>query len=133
MKNTLRLPWQGLLLVLPLVAGDYNSTEICSWDRPRVGLIRTQIFLEGGGLTLVKDGSCENAATADSNTGFLFSLNLSDPFDISNNDTPAMFNSIDEGAMKAFYFDGAMFHDDDELYAWGSDIHILLPIVIPAD
>ncbi|KAK5051553.1 hypothetical protein LTR84_003205 [Exophiala bonariae] len=125
MKTTVRVSLQALLLVISLVAADYNSAEICSWDRPRVGLIRTDIYLEGGTLALPKDGNCKSPSTAEPLTGLLFKLDLSAPFDISNGNTPAIFHSIAEGTMSNFFFDGALFYDYDELYAWGGTPHTI--------
>lgn len=118
MPTSLRL-WQCFLLVLPLAAGDYNSSEICAWDRPRVAIVRDHIYLEGGWLQIPRDGSCKHLETATSSNGWLFNLSLHDSFDISNDDAPALFRSIDEGALSNFYFDGYMFADYDELYAFG--------------
>jgi hypothetical protein len=111
--------WQGILLLIPLVAGGYNSGEICAWDRPRAALIRDHVYLEGGWLQLGENGSCKTHSTAKSSIGFLFNLSLHEAFDISSPDTPALFESINEGTLTNFHFDGYMFADYDELYAWG--------------
>lgn len=111
--------WHGILLLVPLVSCDYNSSEICAWDRPRAALIRDHVYLEGGWLQLAVNGSCKKPATAQTTIGYLFNLSLHKPFDISLPDTPALFGSIDEGVLTDFYFDGYMFADYDEFYAWG--------------
>lgn len=112
--------WQGILLLVPLVAcDDYKSSDVCAWDRPRAALIRDHVYLEGGLLRLADNGSCKKSTNAKPTNGYLWSLNLHVPFDISLQDTPALFESIDEGPLKNPYRDGYMFADYDELYAWG--------------
>lgn len=112
------LLWQCLLLVLPLAAGDYNSSQVCGWDRPRVAQVRDFIYIEGGWLQVAQDGNCSHATDAESSIGWLFNLSLHEPFDTSH-DSPAQFQSISEGTQTNFYFDGYMFADYDELYAFG--------------
>lgn len=111
--------WQILLLLVPLITCDYNSSDICGWNRPRAALVRDYIYVEGGALSIGENGSCAKRATPSSSIGWLFNLSLHEPFDISNQDNPASFESISEGAVTYFYLDGYMFADYDELYAWG--------------
>ena len=109
-----------LLASVDLVLGDRNSSNIGFWDRPRAALIRDNVYLEGG---YMQTGVFENGAWSDlevtsSADGFLYKLSMHRPFDTTRAN-PAIFETVDEGPISNFYFDGYMFADYDELYAYG--------------
>jgi hypothetical protein len=112
-----------LLPLVCLVASNFTSNEIASWDRPRAAVIRDNVYIEGGWL---QTGNWTNGAwdtksltTVNPTDGMLFQLSLHQPFDIAWDGKPALFQTIPEYAVQNFYMDGFMFADYNEFYAWG--------------
>ena len=110
-----------VLALASLVAGNYTSHGISSWDRPRAAVIRDDVYVEGGWLQTGEwqDGAWGSVETVNPTVGMLFKLSLRQSFDMFADGTPARFESIVEGAIQNFYLDGYMFADYNEFYAWG--------------
>ncbi|KAJ9602122.1 hypothetical protein H2200_013482 [Cladophialophora chaetospira] len=109
-----------LLALVDLVSCDQNSSNIGFWDRPRAAIIRDHVYLEGGYMQtgVFESGVWSDLKITHSTDGFLYKLSLHESFDTTAAN-PAIFQSIDEGPVTNFYFDGFMFADYDELYAYG--------------
>ncbi|KAI1618696.1 hypothetical protein EDD36DRAFT_39575 [Exophiala viscosa] len=110
-----------LFALAVLVRCNYTSLQIGMWDRPRAAIIRYYVYLEGGqlqtGIWNETSASWDGIATIQK--GALFSLNLNQSFNVNDDNSPALFVSMDETQVTDFYVDGAMFADYDEFYAWG--------------
>lgn len=114
-------PW--LLAFAALVSGNYTSSQVGTWDRPRAAIIRDHVYLEGGKLQTgtwnETEGTWDNIQTMTVSNGVLFNLNLHQPFNVSDPKAPALFVSMDETQVNNYFVDGAMFADYNEFYAWG--------------
>jgi hypothetical protein len=128
MSSTLRYTSLLGLLSLATMASsgfvtNYTSRQIAAWDRPRAAQIRDYVYLEGGDL---QTGQFKNGAWDPSTLdlvnpteGLLFNLSLHRAFGVDEGSPPAVFQAIPEPSITNYYFDGYMFADYNEFYAWG--------------
>ncbi|OAL30939.1 hypothetical protein AYO20_08524 [Fonsecaea nubica] len=114
-----------VLTLAGVVLCDHNSSNIGLWDRPRVALIRDNVYLEGGYMQtgVYTNGVWDSLESSTSSQGFLYKLSLHEPFDTTKAN-PAIFQSINEGPLSNYYLDGYMFADYDEFYAYGGMYYV---------
>lgn len=116
-----RLDVVGLAVLLAFVDrassqnSNYTSTQLVGWDRPRGSLIRYDVYLDGGRLLYAGTSTDSRLPTE----GTLFKLSLNSSFNVHDPSSPALFEYVGYNIPVAPRFDGFMFADHYELYAWG--------------
>ncbi|KAI0394353.1 hypothetical protein F5Y17DRAFT_261189 [Xylariaceae sp. FL0594] len=104
------------------------DATMCSWASLRASQLKDRIYMDGGRLKWtpgLADGSYGLPTHDDNPLGYMYSLNLSLPFNASTN-VSSILNRLSKapngGAANNYapnYYDGAMLANDDELFLYG--------------
>ena len=107
--------------------GQTNAT-MCSWEQPRVAVVKDTLYLDGGLLYWIpgmSDGSYDTPASDDNPLGVIWTFNFSMPFSTADNITalmkPLYKVNPDSNAnnLAPTFYDGALLANDDEFFLYG--------------
>ncbi|KAK3307584.1 uncharacterized protein B0T15DRAFT_574343 [Chaetomium strumarium] len=103
---------------------DQVNTRICQWRQLRAAVLRDTVYLDGGYLLWqpgFTDGSTGNAVSDDNPLGLIYTLNLSTPFNTTQN-ISAILGTLEKGAganLAPNYQDGALLGNNEEFFLYG--------------
>ncbi|KAJ5455599.1 uncharacterized protein N7458_003863 [Penicillium daleae] len=101
------------------------NISMCTWQSLRANVLHDTIYLDGGYLWLQQgfEDGCVNYANDGNFQGYIYSLNLSTPFNTSSDFLTVLDNATIAGGtannLAPNYIDGAMFSNQNEFYLYG--------------
>ncbi|KAH6685748.1 hypothetical protein F5X68DRAFT_16791 [Plectosphaerella plurivora] len=106
---------------------DQVNASICLWEQPRAAVIRDTVYLDGGLVYWARglsNGEYDVLQELDNPEGFMYTLNFSQPFNVSGNITSllTLIDKAPQGDANNFapnYVDGAMLANDAQLTLYG--------------
>ncbi|KAJ5242333.1 uncharacterized protein N7469_000660 [Penicillium citrinum] len=131
MKFHTRILLALLVFMLESAAAMCNAVQkqvnltMCNWQGLRANILHDTIYIDGGSLWLQQgyDDGCVNQINDGNFRGYIYSFNLSTPFNDTSDFIAILDNSTIAGGAASNiapnYIDGVMFSNQEEFYLYG--------------